>query len=112
MKPIEMALLWFDTLPSPEEYCLYKIDYNMFFHLKNVILGVFYLLGNMVSRSHHLFLRWTMYRHEKESAATCFAGCIAIRIWKNLVAETNLLRLRGNAVSSGLCQDNRRSSEL
>ena len=52
-----------------------------------------------------------MYRHEKESAATCFAGCIAIGIRKNLVAETNLLRVRGNAVSS-VCLNSTRSSEL
>ena len=83
----------------------------MFFQLKNVISGVFYLFGNTVSRFNHLFLRWTMYRHEKESAATCFAGEIAIGIRKNLVAETNLLRLRGNAVSS-VCLNSTRSSEL
>ena len=52
-----------------------------------------------------------MYRHEKESAATCFVGEIAIGIRKNLVAETNLLRLRGNAVSS-VCLNSTRSSEL
>ena len=52
-----------------------------------------------------------MYRHGKESAATCFAGGIAIGMWKNLVAETNPLRLRENAVSS-VCLNSTRSSEL